>query len=343
MAPSPLTVSPASSKRSMHWPFSSSISTSNSPIEEPVEQIPSHIDPNATLRRFASTRQNLRYHRSQPSSLLRLAKANAQASGNLNHASGKGHRQNPSVSTIRTMASSSTLFPVPDYVANYIRGDTPEMVAERREERSRRGQQRFPQIREGSMDVEEGREGELYGPRGSRHMLPGYLGGDQALTDQDGNHGHTGADGGARSLLSRIRGWMPSGWRGTLTWTLVLNGLLIALLVATIVVVALEHGDAFWTTESTIVTKSSCRTIRAANQGTHAAAATLGVLLITGALHASQVLAAPSRANLDSAHGDGQWVDIGRGLSIKNLRIVNMARVLLSFVVIVAATGTLVA
>src|SRR5688572_20520372 len=133
------TDSPTASKRSMHWPFSGSISTTNSPLDGSEQQTPVFPTHSSILRRYASTRSAAFLHRHTPSSASRTATGSASAGTR-----GLRHGANPSISTIRTVASSSTLFPVPDYVANYIRGETPESVARRREERARGGVQRFP-------------------------------------------------------------------------------------------------------------------------------------------------------------------------------------------------------
>lgn len=309
------TSSPISSKRSMHWPFSGSISTHNSPIDASEEQTPVFPTHSSILRRYASTRSAALLHRHTPSSVSRNGTGSASAGTR-----GLRHGANPSISTMRTVASSSTLFPVPDYVANYIRGETPETVAQRREERARLGTQRFPDIREGSMDIEDGMEGDIVNR--NKEM-------DANALPRNDTNGWT-------------RRFLPHGWRATMSFTLFLAVLMAIAAAVTTGIVGTKHSDTFWTSESPILTGDSCKAIRDANRGAHGAAAALGVLLLAGAGHAAQVLSAPTRNNVDKAHGNGKQVDIGRGLSIRNFTVVNIGRVLISLVAVVAATGALV-
>ncbi|KAH8175710.1 hypothetical protein LIA77_04128 [Sarocladium implicatum] len=311
--------SPISSKRSMLWPFHSSISTHTSPIDPSEQQTPIYTRQPSILRRYASTRSANLLHRRTPSSASRSLGGNSWGASK-----GLRHGANPSISTIRTVASSSTLFPVPDYVANYIRGETPESIAERREERARRGMQRFPQIREGSMDLEEGVEGQVVGD-----LHPGM--------------GSKEMGGGNGEDSKWRRRCMPGGWRATMSLTLLLAVLLLITAAVMTAHTAIKHSDTFWTAESAIFTSSSCKAVRVANQGAHAAAAVLGMLLVAGAGHAAQVLGAPTRNNVNKAHSDGRKLDVGRGLSVRNLKTVNMGRVIISLVALVSATGTLVA
>ena len=176
------------------------------------------------------------------------------------------------------------------------------------------------------MDIETGVEGQIVG-----RLPPGMhskeMGGDRGTGNGEG---------------SQWRKCVPSGWRATMCLTLLLAALLLIATAAMTVHTAIKHSDTFWTAESPVFTSSSCKAVREANQGTHAAAAVLGILLVAGAGHAAQVLGAPTRNNVDKAHNDRRRLDVGRGLSIRNLRMVNMARVLISLVVLAAATGTLV-
>jgi hypothetical protein len=138
------------------------------------------------------------------------------------------------------------------------------------------------------------------------------------------------------------RRYLPHGWRATMSFTLSLAVLMVIAAAVTTGILGTKHSDTFWTSESPILTGDSCKAIRDANRGAHGAAAALGVLLLAGAGHAAQVLSSPTRNNVDKAHGNGKRVDIGRGLSIRNFKVVNMGRVLISLVAIVAATGALV-
>lgn len=168
------------------------------------------------------------------------------------------------------------------------------------------------------MDLEEGIEGDIRGKDMDVNAQP-----------NEGNN--------------RGKRWLPSGWRATMGLTLLLAVLMAVAAAVATALTAIKHKDTFWTSESPIFARDSCKAISDVNQGAHGAAAALGVLLVAGAGHAAQVLCAPSRNNVDKAHGDGRRLDIGRGLSIRNLKVVNIGRVMISLVAMIAGTGTLVA
>jgi len=79
---------------------------------------------------------------------------------------------------------------------------------------------------------------------------------------------------------------------------------------------------------SATVFEGSCSKKTTISLWCHLAINVCSTLLLSASNNAMQVLSAPTRANVDKAHGRGFWMDVGIP-SVKNLRIVGWNRVIL--------------
>lgn len=105
------------------------------------------------------------------------------------------------------------------------------------------------------------------------------------------------------------------GWRAGLLRAFLLS---LAALVVNISVYAWLYRT-FSTHEGTATLKhGSCRTVRGANTGIHAALNVLSTLILGVSTYAMQGMTAPSRKEVDAAHAKGKWVEIGTQ-SLRNL------------------------
>lgn len=74
--------------------------------------------------------------------------------------------------------------------------------------------------------------------------------------------------------------------------------------------------------------EGSCSTSHSINIGLHVLINILSTLLVTGSSYCMQVLSAPTRSEVDLAHSQQEWLDIGV-LSLRNLRRISKWRVCL--------------
>ncbi|KAK0613461.1 hypothetical protein B0T14DRAFT_436573 [Immersiella caudata] len=217
---------------------------------------------------------------------------------------------------------------VPDYVKNYIRGETPETVARRKRNGGKLGER--------GVDVAH-----QHRPHQSRVAdIEGFL----DLNDVPSRIGSSNDGDEHRYILARSREKREDkGWRQfTVGWKagVALNALLtILILVAGLIclIYALSRGSG--TAGKSVIFSGSCAKVSAINWGLHAAINVFVAVLVAGANYVFQVLSSPTRTEVAVAHFRRRWVDIGIP-SFRNLGHVEKGRVVLAVAVLVAAAFT---
>ncbi|CAH0026486.1 unnamed protein product [Clonostachys rhizophaga] len=203
---------------------------------------------------------------------------------------------------------------IPDYVVNFLRGETPESLAKKREkEEAGRAENEahvlsdrfsgfdfFSQSRSGS------RAGDVEG----------------MLAAGEGQQGF------ARKMMT--------GWRAGIVLIIFL-GLLI--LVGTIVCLVLAVINNFLTAEEMAVVTKDCAEIGRIDQGIQAAVNVLSLFFIASATYVSQVLVSPTREEVDAAHAKFSWFDIGIP-TLKNFGGISTLRTVLALTAVFLAVGS---
>ena len=206
---------------------------------------------------------------------------------------------------------------VPDYIVNFLRGETPESLARKRE------------LREQLQDLNH---------QGLRRN------GTSRFTEAvRSSAGHRRTDS-RPSLFDKIfpgararRRCLPAGWRGGVVMLLLAN---LLMLIVSIVCLALAATRTHTTLggESSL-RDGSCGRVRAASMGIRAVVNVEAVVLIASAGYVFQVLSSPTRAEVNAAHARHRWLDVGVP-SVRNLGSVAAGRGVLSAAIVLIAVGS---
>lgn len=207
---------------------------------------------------------------------------------------------------------------IPDYVVNFIRGETPETLARRRE---MEGNPRQPQFRENSRNEQSWMAD--FSPR-SRSM--------SRILDLGAMAAEADAAGTPRPLLVRL----VTGWRGGVALNILLAGVILIAMVVCIVLAAVKGKIAG---DDTVIQTGSCGRIMGIDQAVQVIANVLGIFFIAGASYVTQVLVSPTRDEVDAAHAKHRWLDIGVP-SLRNLTAVSVDRAILSAAIVSAAVAS---
>ncbi|CAK7197616.1 hypothetical protein SEUCBS139899_000264 [Sporothrix eucalyptigena] len=216
---------------------------------------------------------------------------------------------------------------IPDYVINYLRGETPETVAQRKIERQNQQQQQG--LDEETASAQQGEiEARLRGG-GSRNSQvdgqpmpsPGYRRSDEPiLRNNYSEKRRSYGTNGARRRQTR-RGIVAHGWRAGVA----LHGFLAVIvfvvgLVSLIVALVVQKRDSTGNKSMQMVTIFSagsntgnavCSAAYPVAWILRAVLSLFTVALLAGAQYVFQVLSSPTRAELDAAHASRKWLDIG--------------------------------
>lgn len=242
----------------------------------------------------------------------------------------KIHDENDSVVSPR----DSTL--IPDYVVNFIRGETPETVARRKRNGGNQGMR--------AVDVTH-----QHRPQRSHMALlegAGAVGEARRNVGYARSHASGSTDTSTTTELQQIlpdhekprRGWkrVTTGWRsGVLLNLLLILVILIAGFVCLVVAgtkIAILVGDMQ-------LFVGSCATAASINWGLHALINVAVVILIVGANYVFQVLSSPTRSEISGAHESRKWLEIGVP-SARNFRHVGSGRAVLALVLLAVAVAT---
>lgn len=246
--------------------------------------------------------------------------------------------------SLATSPRDSTL--IPDYVVNFIRGETPETVARRKKNGGNHASRRnvdlththHPQRSHAAL-FEDAHRAEMmeYAMRGSdelshgsgtssgsetRHMLP------VGSSRRSNRNGGAGGNGGWKSLTT--------GWRSGV----VLNVLLVLIMLLTGFVCLVVAGTkiALLVGDMDLYT-GSCAKATDMNWGLHALINVGVVILIVGANYVFQVLSSPTRSEVADAHQQKKWLEIGVP-SARNFKHIGKGRVFLSLLLLTVAVVT---
>ncbi|KAI0134135.1 hypothetical protein BJ170DRAFT_186368 [Xylariales sp. AK1849] len=203
---------------------------------------------------------------------------------------------------------------VPDYVANYIRGETPESLARKKEQRAwgERGVEITPH-----RDRFVSQVGQIEGAWGS---------GVNLTTSNE--YANEGPQRGLRRLLT--------GWRGGVAFNTLLS--LLILLVAVVCLIIVVTKSQIISGESTIFS-GSCQTAASINTALHVVINIFTIIILAGGNYVFQVLSSPTRNELAVAHDKKRWLDIGIP-SLRNLPHISGFRTSLATIILLAAVAT---
>lgn len=301
-------------RQAMQWPFQTQSVSTDAELWSPV------ADADTSFFRRAATWGPAR----QPSS---------------NGSNGNNNRNSDVFSVVSDL--------VPDYVVNYLRGDTPETVVERRMttrrdgngsgQRGKRGvrvvtsnqvrkQRSRIAVLEGFDSIDEG------GGPGDR-----FSGVSGSTARGGGGKGEDGAGGGSAAK----RGWRrwTIGWRsGVALSALSYLAIFIAGL-ACFVVALVGSGQPQPLSDPVAVFRGPCNDAAAFDTGLHALINVLVAIMLAGASYVAQVLVSPTRAEVAAAHDRKQWLDIGVP-SVRNLVRIAPRRAVLAVLIVAVAVVT---
>ena len=269
----------ASSMRTWHWPFQSSISNSRRPS-------------GAQHSRGESSAQHSR-------------------------STSFGRRLSAGWNNLRPASSVLGNDIVPDYVVNYMRGETPESLARRRE---MAGNPHTPEFERG--DGAASQQADYVSLRTNSRLMMGDL-------EEMGSRGSS-----RRSLLRRIIG----GWMGGVLLSAALAGII---LLGLVVLVALAATRNMISLDHETMFEGDCKRVRSVDQGIHAAVMVCAFVLVAGANYISQVLVSPTREEVDAAHSKADWLDIGIPSMRNMLRVGKGRSVLAALMVLVSAASSI--
>ncbi|RYC59995.1 hypothetical protein CHU98_g6216 [Xylaria longipes] len=188
---------------------------------------------------------------------------------------------------------------VPDYVINFMRGETPESLARKKEER------------------QWGERNIIITPR--RNTFSSHL-------VELGNHlsSMTGPSGGDSSQRSDLRRHF-TGWRGGIVYNTLLT--LLILIVGIIGLILVVTKTKVFSGQLAIYT-GDCATANRIDIGVHVVINVFTIVLLAGANYVFQILTSPTRREITEAHDRKQWLDIGVS-SLRNLFHVSTFRAIM--------------
>lgn len=210
---------------------------------------------------------------------------------------------------------------IPDYVVNFMRGETPETLAQKRR---RRGPQ--------TPDYGETSRGHNSHAVDLLDTVTASDADSRAPSRQNDMEKMLG-DGGCRPGFMRS---LMSGWRGGVALNLLLAFLILVVSIICLVLSSMNAGSLAG--GSTIMNDKTPR-VKGLNSGLHIIFNVFGIVLIAGANYVFQILTSPTREEVDNAHEKLQWMDIGIP-SFRNLTAIRFGRALLAATILSLAIGS---
>ncbi|KAF2870435.1 hypothetical protein BDV95DRAFT_496366 [Massariosphaeria phaeospora] len=123
-----------------------------------------------------------------------------------------------------------------------------------------------------------------------------------------------------RRFGTRLSGFLYdtfiAGWRAGLLRAFLFSLLALVVNVAIYAWLFATHNSA--KSNNTTIMTGSCRMIRGANTGIHVALNAVSTMILGASTYAMQGMTAPTRKEVDAAHLQGRWVEIGTS-SVRNL------------------------
>ena len=216
---------------------------------------------------------------------------------------------------------------IPDYVRNYIRGETPESVARRKRNGGKLGER--------GVDIahqhrpHQSRVADFEGFR-DLGPTPSQMG--ESHDDDENRHILSG------SREKPERGWRRFivGWRGGVALNVLLSFLMLA-----VAVVGLVFGIArgLDTAGQSLLFSGSCETASTISWSLHAVISVMVVVTVVGGNYVFQVLSSPTREEVDMARSKRKWLDVGVP-SFRNLAHIDARRAAMAVVILLAAALT---
>lgn len=119
----------------------------------------------------------------------------------------------------------------------------------------------------------------------------------------------------SRNTLTRLNGWKP----GALSFSMIAFIIFIINLVITI------WGLRYHPSNHGVLFEGDCNLIKNYNTGLHVLINIISTILVSGSNYCMQCLSAPNRREIDQAHAQGKWLDIGIP-SLRNLNVISLRR-----------------
>ncbi|KAB5525714.1 hypothetical protein GE09DRAFT_1257422 [Coniochaeta sp. 2T2.1] len=223
---------------------------------------------------------------------------------------------------------------VPDYVINFIRGETPETVARRKQNGGKLGERAVDVVTPRGHRPHQSRAAEF---EGFFDDATSHHGRERSHSPGDGDEEHIlGGDWEKRPRGSR--GWkkLLAGWRGGIALN-VLLGLIV--LVTGFVCLIYAAAKVSLSANESVIFSGSCVTAKSINTGVHALINVFVVVLLAGGNYVFQVLGSPTRDEVDAAHEKKKWLYMGIP-SVKNLVRISRGRAFLAVLVLLVAVAT---
>jgi hypothetical protein len=214
-------------------------------------------------------------------------------------------------------SSASLLDIVPDYIINYLRGETPETLARKRE------MKRNPNPEEIANELRNQFEG--FSDGASEPYRPSTGDSQGELVQILPGHGTELIGMGMRQAIR--------GWRGGVILNCIIAGLIVlATVISFVVAIATERNG-----ESRIFL-GTCASTQMLSFGLHAAMSLVCMSILVAANYGFQILTSPTRVEVDMAHDAGRWLDIGLP-SFRNMRSIARTRAIVAGVLLTAAVS----
>ncbi|RYO95222.1 hypothetical protein DL766_006183 [Monosporascus sp. MC13-8B] len=208
---------------------------------------------------------------------------------------------------------------VPDYILHYMRGETPESLARKREEKTW-GQR--------DVNIEDRRDTYASCPVEYGHHYSSSTDLTRGATRGGNGYGSASRHSGLRRYLT--------GWRGGVVFNTIIFFLILVVEIVLLIIVLtktrLLAGDP-------TVWSGDCGKARDINVGLHAVISVFSVVFLAGANYVFQVLTSPTRSEVDKAHESRRWLDIGV-TSMRNFAHISGFRVFLGSTVLLTAVST---
>lgn len=237
---------------------------------------------------FSNSRSSIPYLSRRPSN----ARSIPQSSGSL------PRRAAGSIS--RSVSSILGSDIIPDYVVNFMRGETPETLAQRH---------RIPDSPE---------PGQFHRTQPSQHDI-------SPNTSRPGTPRAEHEKMLVHERPMRTRSLM-TGWRAGVAINMFMAFLILA---ASVTCLALASAKGHMTTWESTLMQGNSTTVEGISRGIMAGVNIFAIVLIAGANYVVQILNSPTRAEVDNAHQNFEWLDIGIP-SLRNLSLISSTRATLS-------------
>jgi hypothetical protein len=203
---------------------------------------------------------------------------------------------------------------VPDYVIHFMRGETPESLARKRDQNHLPGRDVMVTPQRDSITSYPVEHGHLYSS-------------DTDLTRGVRGHSNGSGQGGSRRYFS--------GWRGGVVFNTLLSTLILivesVILIIALTTTRILEGE-------TVIFSGDCTRANNIHTGLRAVINLLAVVLLAGANYVFQVLLSPTRAEVDAAHEQKRWLNIGVP-SFRNLARISTFRAALGVAILLVAVA----